>query len=543
MKLKLINTIFYILTFFMIFSCKTTAQIMEDKLLVKQSYLKEIAPLSKTYTKGDTGYDVLKIKEWLMLWQLDENYVDIILNLDTIFDDKTEALVSEVQKFMDMEATGIVDKDTWSNMVAPLKEAFSIKPYNKKSLAERLKYFASKHLQFRSSELKEENIGPWIRSYMDGNDGEWAYWCQALTCTVLDQTFSSIGEYFDEYYANTWACEVMREHARDRGLLVTQEQLINREYIPKEGDIVLYIEGIEKKAHHTEMIYEILNEKEGMMRTIGGNTNFSGSRNGVGTFIVDRNYLTDDLEVVKMIDMDIINKHKKIPKNARKLIRSYPDFIIGYKDNHILFKDGTKLLYNDSIKKDTEELLTNPDIKDQFFYPYPKGELNTIPVPYKDPGRITNEDFFKKMYGSTKEEVESKLVEIDWCPKLSGEKIKVTSVNGISEKFKMISAELDRHPELKPYVSNIGGTYKWRVVKGTNRLSLHSYGIAIDINVAQSNYWQWDCECKDEKRKLNYTNRIPQLIVDIFEKYGFIWGGKWYHYDTMHFEYRPELLK
>jgi hypothetical protein len=31
-------------------------------------------------------------------------------------------------------------------------------------------------------------------------------------------------------------------------------------------------------------------------------------------------------------------------------------------------------------------------------------------------------------------------------------------------------------------------------------------------------------------------------IVDVFEKHGFIWGGKWYHYDTMHFEYRPELL-
>ena len=31
-------------------------------------------------------------------------------------------------------------------------------------------------------------------------------------------------------------------------------------------------------------------------------------------------------------------------------------------------------------------------------------------------------------------------------------------------------------------------------------------------------------------------------IVDIFERHGFIWGGKWYHYDTMHFEHRPELL-
>jgi hypothetical protein len=33
-----------------------------------------------------------------------------------------------------------------------------------------------------------------------------------------------------------------------------------------------------------------------------------------------------------------------------------------------------------------------------------------------------------------------------------------------------------------------------------------------------------------------------QEIVDIFERHGFIWGGKWYHFDTMHFEYRPELL-
>jgi len=31
-------------------------------------------------------------------------------------------------------------------------------------------------------------------------------------------------------------------------------------------------------------------------------------------------------------------------------------------------------------------------------------------------------------------------------------------------------------------------------------------------------------------------------IVEIFERHGFIWGGKWYHYDTMHFEYRPEML-
>ena len=43
-------------------------------------------------------------------------------------------------------------------------------------------------------------------------------------------------------------------------------------------------------------------------------------------------------------------------------------------------------------------------------------------------------------------------------------------------------------------------------------------------------------------KNVTYTNRIPIEIAEVFEKYGFIWGGKWYHFDTMHFEYRPELL-
>jgi hypothetical protein len=30
--------------------------------------------------------------------------------------------------------------------------------------------------------------------------------------------------------------------------------------------------------------------------------------------------------------------------------------------------------------------------------------------------------------------------------------------------------------------------------------------------------------------------------VEIFERHGFIWGGKWGHFDTMHFEYRPEFF-
>ncbi len=102
--------------------------------------------------------------------------------------------------------------------------------------------------------------------------------------------------------------------------------------------------------------------------------------------------------------------HEEDPPNFLKLMRSYPDFIVGYDNNYILFKDGTKLLFDDHKEKYTLELLTNPDINDQFYYPYPAGELLTPPVAYDDPGRITNEDLFKKIYGSTKEDVEKSLV-------------------------------------------------------------------------------------------------------------------------------------
>lgn len=234
---------------------------------------------------------------------------------------------------------------------------------------------------------------------------------------------------------------------------------------------------------------------------------------------------------------------QSIPPAAQKLINAYPNFISGYANNQIVFKDGAKLTWDDGIQNKTwQQVLDHPDLKDMFQQEYPKGELKTAPAVNSDPGRIRNEAFFMKLYGSTKKQVESNLTTITWCPKLVGQKIVVTRINGVDKQLMKISAELDTHPELKKYLTNIGGTFNWRNIKGTNRPSMHSFGMTIDINTAYSDYWQWACNCTAENTAVKYHNRIPQLIVDTFEKYGFIWGGKWYHYDTMHFEYRPELL-
>jgi hypothetical protein len=89
------------------------------------------------------------------------------------------------------------------------------------------------------------------------------------------------------------------------------------------------------------------------------------------------------------------------------------------------------------------------------------------------------------------------------------------------------------------YLYPPAGTYSCREVADTGQTSMHGWGAAIDINTHFSDYWLWRGGGGDPPP---YVNRIPSDIVTVFERHGFIWGGRWAHYDTMHFEYRPELL-
>ena len=223
-----------------------------------------------------------------------------------------------------------------------------------------------------------------------------------------------------------------------------------------------------------------------------------------------------------------------IPANVRKLINAYPNSILGYKNDSLILTNNTKLIYDDRVDKMHYELLFNPNIEDMFKFDYDKNLQS-------DAGRYRSEELFKHIYGKNRIEVENSLVEVVWCPSFINKKIKVTSINNTHKAFERVSMELDNYPQWKEYLIP-AGTYNWRYIAGSNRLSSHSYGIAIDINAKYSNYWRWDFPTATEYCDIPYKNNIPLDIVKIFEKHGFIWGGRWKHYDTMHFEYRPELI-
>ena len=54
------------------------------------------------------------------------------------------------------------------------------------------------------------------------------------------------------------------------------------------------------------------------------------------------------------------------------LVTAYPDHLTGVEGNQLIWKDGTRMPVSDHrAGKTFEELLENPDLKDQFAIPYP----------------------------------------------------------------------------------------------------------------------------------------------------------------------------
>jgi D-alanyl-D-alanine carboxypeptidase len=224
------------------------------------------------------------------------------------------------------------------------------------------------------------------------------------------------------------------------------------------------------------------------------------------------------------------------------LVAAYPEHLASHDGTSLVWKDGTRMPISDGrTGKTFEQLLDTPDIKDQFAYPYPLGPNVKTPQVNEDPGRIRFEPFFVKMYGDCKKgEVAKRMKPVAWMLKRGGGRLSVTSVNNVDARLADVVKDLETLPaDLTKYLVPSAGTYNCRVIKNTTRLSVHAFAAAIDVNDKQADYWEF---LKDRTGGFTWRNRVPGAIGEIFERHGFIWGAKWFHVDSMHFEYRPELI-
>jgi hypothetical protein len=104
--------------------------------------------------------------------------------------------------------------------------------------------------------------------------------------------------------------------------------------------------------------------------------------------------------------------------------------------------------------------------------------------------------------------------------------------------------------EIRQWIGNLRSItgWNWRNVAGSTSRSFHAYGAAVDllmkVQPGMETYWQWTAAKGIDWRSVPVEKRQnpPSAAIRAFEEQGFIWGGRWARYDTMHFEYHPELL-
>lgn len=113
-----------------------------------------------------------------------------------------------------------------------------------------------------------------------------------------------------------------------------------------------------------------------------------------------------------------------------------------------------------------------------------------------------------------------------------------------------ILREAKTDPQVQEWMDSLDTVsgWNWRNIAETQSRSFHAYGAAIDLLPASrrglETYWLWTAEYNARWWAVPYEKRFhpPDAVIRAFESCGFIWGGKWLLFDTMHFEYRPEIL-
>lgn len=238
--------------------------------------MKEELTLASEAGYRSKGADVRRVQEWL-------NLHGYGLGIDGDFGRVTEDGVRRFQKANHIKQTGRVNPRTFSALVAPMSAVLQ-KPLRKpKSLGIAMLTYAKSHLAQNPHEVGGPNRGPWVRLYMSGMEGQ--PWCAGFVSFVLKQASALMSAPMP--IAGSVSCDQLAAQAKAAGILLDEHRAPNE---LRPGSLFL-VRKSPTDWTHTGIVAEIHSE---FFRTIEGNTNDDGVREGYEVCTLTRSYASKD---------------------------------------------------------------------------------------------------------------------------------------------------------------------------------------------------------------------------------------------------------
>lgn len=233
--------------------------------------------LESELSAGSRGTPVRRAQEWLSL-----NGQSLVIDGD--YGPITMDLVADFQSVHRLPVTGRVNQDTFSALTAPLRR--SLLPRASDTLNGAVLAHAQAHLDQRPREVGGENRGPWVRTYSSGHEGPSWQWCAGFVTFIMRQAAESLG--VRTPFAGSVSCDSLAAQAQMAGLFVSQGEARGRTIPP--GSLFL-CRRTESDWTHAGIVSEC---RELMFKTIEGNTNQNGEREGYEVCARSRGYTDKD---------------------------------------------------------------------------------------------------------------------------------------------------------------------------------------------------------------------------------------------------------
>lgn len=222
--------------------------------------------LDKNYKKGSKGNKIRLIQEWLCL-----NGLGVCVDGD--FGAATDYAIREFQKRKGLKVDGIVGKKTYSKLIQPMRNALKPIASEGKSLGQMVAAYAEQHLKANPREIGGQNKGPWVRLYMDGNEGQQWPWCAGFAGFILNQARHNLGVRLP--LKTSVSCDTLAANAKEKGIFLKESKVEDKSQIVP-GSLFLN-RRTSADWVHTGIVVRADDE---VFETVEGNTNDEGSREG-----------------------------------------------------------------------------------------------------------------------------------------------------------------------------------------------------------------------------------------------------------------------
>jgi hypothetical protein len=236
---------------------------------------------------------------------------------------------------------------------------------------------------------------------------------------------------------------------------------------------------------------------------------------------------------------DAFLQDSPVSLDAGCLQSSYPDQVekitTDAEGTWVVLRTGQRILYaSPGVQTVTAVDDHDVDVRTSMRQIYPLDpDRPDTPVGF-EPGRLRSYALLRALYGGDPAQVRRGLTSVDFFG--SSVSMARPAARALERVRGRLFPVVAKDVSLLEWLHPAGGQI-WRKIAGESRLSPHSFGIAVDLAPDRSAYWRW-AKVSPHPQQRSY----PEVIVSAFEEEGFIWGGKWHEFDTMHFEYRPELI-